>query len=67
MPGMFFNQADLLGSTMGTAPEFDALLEAVDQGMRPVVDSVYPLAEVVPALEHLDRAEQFGKVLLRME
>ena len=66
MPGMFFNQADLLGSTMGTAPEFDALLAAIEQGMRPVVDSVYPLAEVAAALEHLDRAEQFGKVLLKV-
>jgi len=66
MPGLFFNQADLLGSTMGTAPEFDALLEAVGQGLRPVVDSVYPLDDVQAALEHLDRAEQFGKVVLKV-
>jgi NADPH:quinone reductase-like Zn-dependent oxidoreductase len=64
MPGLFFGQADLLGSTMGNAGEFDAVLKAIDQGLRPVVDSVYPLAEVREALEHLDRAEQFGKVVL---
>jgi NADPH:quinone reductase-like Zn-dependent oxidoreductase len=66
MPGMFFNQADLLGSTMGTAPEFDALLGAIGEGMRPVVDSAYPLEDVRAALEHLDRAEQFGKVVLKV-
>jgi NADPH:quinone reductase-like Zn-dependent oxidoreductase len=66
MPRMFFAQADLLGSTMGNAGEFEAVLAAIDRGLRPVVDSVYPLADVVRALEHLDRAEQFGKVVLEV-
>jgi len=66
MPGMFFGQASLLGSTMGTAPEFDAMLAAIEAGMRPVVDSVFPLDRMQDALEHLDRAEQFGKVVLQV-
>jgi NADPH:quinone reductase-like Zn-dependent oxidoreductase len=66
MPRVFFNQADLLGSTMGNAGEFEAVLEAMDLGLRPRVDSTFPLGEVVSALEHLDRAEQFGKVVLRV-
>ncbi|HUZ85886.1 MAG TPA: zinc-binding dehydrogenase [Candidatus Baltobacterales bacterium] len=64
MPRLFFRQADLLGSTMGNAGEFAAVLEAIDAGMRPVVDSVYPLEEVQAALTRLDAAEQFGKVVL---
>jgi len=66
MPRLFFAQADLLGSTMGNASEFEAVLAAVDAGLRPVVDSTYALDEVVGALEHLDGAEQFGKVTLRV-
>jgi NADPH:quinone reductase-like Zn-dependent oxidoreductase len=66
MPRLFFNQADLLGSTMGNAGEFEAVLEALEQGLRPQIDSIYPLGDVGRALEHLDRAEQFGKVLLRV-
>lgn len=66
MPRLFFSQADLLGSTMGNTGEFEAVLEAVDQGMRPVVDSTYPLEEVVAALERLDSGTQFGKVTLRV-
>jgi len=54
----------LLGSTMGNASEFEAVLQAVDRGLRPVVDSVYPLDEVQAALTRLDAAEQFGKVVL---
>ncbi|MBO0681524.1 MAG: zinc-binding dehydrogenase [Candidatus Dormibacteraeota bacterium] len=66
MPRLFFNHVDFLGSTMGNAGEFEAVLEAMNQGLRPRVDSVFPLGEVVGAMEHLDRAEQFGKVLLRV-
>jgi NADPH:quinone reductase-like Zn-dependent oxidoreductase len=64
MPRLFFRHASLLGSTMGNASEFEALLKAMDRGLRPVVDSVYPLEDVQTALTRLDAAEQFGKVVL---
>jgi NADPH:quinone reductase-like Zn-dependent oxidoreductase len=64
MPRLFFRHAGLLGSTMGNADEFEAVLKAIDDGLRPVVDSTYPLSEVTAALTHLDSAEQFGKVVL---
>jgi len=66
MPRLFFAHADLLGSTMGTAGEFQAVLRAIDRGLRPVVDSTYPLDEAQAALERLDHADQFGKVVLRV-
>jgi len=66
MPRLFFAQADLLGSTMGNAGEFEAVLDAIATGLRPAVDSTHPLDEVVGALERLDQAEQFGKVTLRV-
>ena len=64
MPRLFFRHAALLGSTMGNASEFEALLKAIDHGLRPVVDSVYPLDQVQAALTRLDAAAQFGKVVL---
>jgi NADPH:quinone reductase-like Zn-dependent oxidoreductase len=64
MPRLFFRQASLLGSTMGNAGEFEAVLKAIDGGMRPVLDTTYPLSEVTTALTRLDSAEQFGKVVL---
>ena len=64
MPRLFWGQMDLLGSTMGNIGEFEAVLKAIDDGLRPVVDRVYPLAEVEAALTRLDAAEQFGKVVL---
>jgi NADPH:quinone reductase-like Zn-dependent oxidoreductase len=64
MARLFWGQMDLLGSTMGNVGEFRAVLKAMDEGLRPVVDGTYPLAEVQAALQRLDAAEQFGKVVL---
>src|SRR2546422_4194028 len=64
MPRLFFRQASLLGSTMGNASEFEAVLRAMDKGLRPVVDKVFPLDRVQDALMRVDNTEQFGKVVL---
>ena len=64
MPRLFFRQADLLGSTMGNASEFEAVLKAIDDGLRPVVDRAFPLGRVQEALTRVDNTEQFGKVVL---
>jgi NADPH:quinone reductase-like Zn-dependent oxidoreductase len=64
MPRLFFGHVSLLGSTMGNASEFEAVLKAIDHGLRPVVDSTHPLNDVQAALSRLDAAEQFGKVVL---
>jgi NADPH:quinone reductase-like Zn-dependent oxidoreductase len=66
MPRLFLGQVSLLGSTMGNAGEFEAVLDAVHAGLRPAVDSTHALDDVVGALERLDQAEQFGKVVLRL-
>ena len=65
-PRLFFRHADIMGSTMGTSTEFESVLEMLGQGVKPVVDSVFPLQQVEQALTHLDRSEQFGKVILRV-
>ena len=52
---------------MGNASEFEAVLKAIDGGLRPVVDRVYPLVDVQAALARLDASEQFGKVVLSLE
>ena len=66
MPRVFFGQLDLLGSTMGNLSEFQDLIAAIEGGLRPVVDSVYPLEQVQEALTHLDQGAQFGKVVLEI-
>ena len=67
MPRLFFRHASLLGSTMGNASEFEAVLKAFDQGLRPVVDQTFPLDRVQDALTRVDTTEQFGKVVLSVD
>jgi NADPH:quinone reductase-like Zn-dependent oxidoreductase len=67
MPRLFFRHASLLGSTMGNASEFEAVLKAFDQGLRPVVDHTFPLDRVQDALTRVDTSEQFGKVVLSVD
>jgi len=55
----------IVGSTMGTRQDFEAAYELVRSGRaKPVVDSVFPLAEARAAHERLESGEQLGKVLL---
>ena len=64
---LFWNQWTIMGSTMGTQREFDAITEHLRQGrLRPVVDSVVPLADGRLAYERLASGEQFGKVVLHL-
>jgi len=62
---VFWNHLTILGTSMGSPDDFSAMLKFVGtQKLRPVVDRVSPMDDAVAAYEHLDRAEQFGKVVL---
>lgn len=64
---LFWNQWTILGSTMGNDAELDAIVAELTAGrLLPVIDSVFPLAEGRRALERLQDAAQFGKVVLRI-
>ena len=64
---MFWNQWTLMGSTMGSDAEFDAILGELAAGaLVPIVDQVYPLSEGRAAYERMQSADQFGKIVLRV-
>ncbi len=60
-------QITLSGSTMASDEEFRAVMALLAQGrLRPVVDRVYPLSETRAAMEHLQSAAHFGKVVVEV-
>jgi NADPH:quinone reductase-like Zn-dependent oxidoreductase len=62
---IWWKQLTILGSTMGTKADFEGVYELVAAGRaRPVVDSVFPLAEARAAHERMESGEQFGKIVL---
>jgi zinc-binding alcohol dehydrogenase/oxidoreductase len=64
LPRLFFKQFEIIGSSMGSYQEFDALTRLVEQGLAVQVDEVLPLADYPTALERLQQGEQLGKIVL---
>ena len=65
MRKVFWKQLSILGSTMGSPEDFAAMIRFVaDEKITPVADLVFPLARGNDALQAMDSAEQFGKIVL---
>jgi NADPH:quinone reductase-like Zn-dependent oxidoreductase len=64
---LFWHHWSILGSTMGNAAEYAAIVRLLGQGqLRPIVDRVYPLPEARSAYERLAKGEQLGKVVVEL-
>lgn len=62
---VYLNWLSILGTTMGSARDFAAMLRMVEAGSwRPVIDSVRPLAEAEAAHERMKAGQHFGKLVL---
>jgi NADPH:quinone reductase-like Zn-dependent oxidoreductase len=62
---VFFNQLDILGSTMGSDQDFNDMVRFVEQTkLEPVIDSSYSLQRGNDAIARMDKGEQFGKIVL---
>jgi NADPH:quinone reductase-like Zn-dependent oxidoreductase len=64
---LFWNQWNIMGSTMGSDDEFSAVVSALREGRLKVpVDSTFPVDRSRKAFERLQSGEQFGKVVIRI-
>lgn len=62
---IFWNHVDVLGTSMGSPRDFEAMLAFVErEKIRPAIDRIYPLDDIVAAAKRLDEAQQFGKIVL---
>jgi NADPH:quinone reductase-like Zn-dependent oxidoreductase len=66
MPRIFFGQYTIKGTTMGNDQEFEEMLRFVEaHKLRPIIDSVRPLAEGVAAFNDMRDGKIFGKIVLK--
>jgi NADPH:quinone reductase-like Zn-dependent oxidoreductase len=65
LPRLFFKQIEIIGSTMGSYPEFADVTRLVGQGLAVQVDEVLDRADYPAALDRLREGRQLGKVVLR--
>ncbi|WDF55975.1 quinone oxidoreductase family protein [Mucilaginibacter sp. KACC 22063] len=62
---LFWKQLELLGTTMGTPQEFEAMLKLIsDKQIVPVVDEVFAMADAQKAFDKMKDSSQFGKLVL---
>ncbi|MHB8294383.1 MAG: alcohol dehydrogenase catalytic domain-containing protein [Acidimicrobiales bacterium] len=64
LPRLFFKQHEIIGSTMGSYSEFEAVTRVVAAGLPVIIDDTYPFASFPEALERLERGDQLGKIVL---
>jgi zinc-binding alcohol dehydrogenase/oxidoreductase len=64
---VWWKQLSILGSTMGSPEDFQAVYDLVASGRAmPVIDRVFPLAEARAAHERLEAGEQLGKIVFQI-
>jgi 2-desacetyl-2-hydroxyethyl bacteriochlorophyllide A dehydrogenase len=66
MRKIFWRQLSLLGTTMGSPADWEAMLaEVARRELRPVVGAVFPFAQAMEAFALMERGGQFGKIVLK--
>jgi NADPH:quinone reductase-like Zn-dependent oxidoreductase len=64
---VFWKQISLLGSTMGSPSDWSAMMAFLaERALRPVVSEVFPLERAPEAFDLMERAGQFGKIVIRI-
>ena len=64
---VFWKQLSVLGTTMGSAAEFAAMVAFVaTHRIVPVTSKTFPLAQGNAALDYLEQSSQFGKIVLEI-
>lgn len=64
---IFGRQVSIIGSTMGSQPDFETAMSFIFDGRLMVpIDQVYPLQQAREAEEHMQQGEHFGKILLQV-
>jgi NADPH:quinone reductase-like Zn-dependent oxidoreductase len=65
---LFGKHLSLIGSTMSTRAEFAAVMGLVFAGkLKPIIDSVFPLADIRAAHEKMERSDVLGKIVIRIQ
>ncbi len=63
---LFIHQLSILGCYMGGCKELDRVLELIESGVfKPIVDSVFPLADAKAAQKRMLERKNFGKIVLK--
>ena len=61
-------RANVQGISVGSTQMFTAMARAVAaNGIKPLVDKIFPFAEAPAAYRHMASGAHFGKIVIRVE
>ncbi len=64
---LFWKQLDVMGTSMGSPADFAGMLAITNAGkLRPAVDEVIPMTDVVAGAERIGEGKQFGKIVVQV-
>ena len=64
---VYWNQLQLIGSTMGSDKNFEDMLYFVSQNeIKPIIDQVFELKDALAAFERMKAGKQSGKIVLKI-
>jgi zinc-binding alcohol dehydrogenase/oxidoreductase len=64
---LFWKQASILGTTMGSPKDFEDMLEFVEKhDIKPEIDKIFPLVDTELAFKHMENQEHFGKIVIKI-
>lgn len=67
MPKIFLKQIDVLGTAMGSPPEFAAMLELYEKhDLHPVINEKFALEDATAAQKHMEEGTGIGKIVLNI-
>ncbi len=64
---IFWKQASILGTTMGSPLDFQNMLDFVAlHNIQPEIDKIFPMEDTELAFKHMENQEQFGKIVIKL-
>jgi NADPH:quinone reductase-like Zn-dependent oxidoreductase len=65
---IFWHHLKVLGSSLGSRDELRSVLAYITTShIRPIIDTIYPLADASQAQQRLAEGDHFGKIVLRID
>lgn len=65
---VFWNQLQIIGSTMGSDQDFEAMLNfVIKHKIKPIIDQVFSLDDAVQAFDRMKAGNQMGKIVVKCQ
>lgn len=65
---VFWNQIQLIGSTMGSDHDFEQMIEMVkEKNIIPVIDKIFEIGDCIQAFDRMKDGLQTGKIVIRID